>query len=383
MAARIERIALNKLLRIKASAFVLSGLVIALAATVSALGDLPKLSLSQPLTVKWRYDSDQTLDLTPATDGTAVYLPMAGGIVIALNATDGQLRWKSETGGDMSASPAADTRAVYVSTAYGDIVDGQHHLHGALHALGKEAGVTLWMRTIQAPIHGALVVGEKALFGGSVDGRVYAFDKNTGLVIWINQFEAAFSSQPVLSGKLLYIGGEDGTLLALDQNTGNVVWKYRTHGPIRGPAAVANGTVYFGSGDGYVYAFSESRSDLSWRRRTGAGVQGVAAVDTRLLVASLDNFVYCFSLNNGKDLWRRQLPGRLSAQPVTASDGALFTPLSSDAAIVLGLRDGKRVNTLPLGAENSSGASPIIAANLVLITAPGGLLAFAHPAGKP
>jgi outer membrane protein assembly factor BamB len=342
-----------------------------------------QLSLSQPLTVKWRYVSDQTTSLTPATDGARIYLPLAGGTVVALNVADGQLRWKSDSGGDLSASPAADDRSVYVATEFDAVVEGRPHERGALRALGKEAGVTLWMRTLQAPLRGALVVGEKALFGGAIDGRVYAFDKRTGLTLWSSQYSAAFSSQPLLSGARLYIGSEDGALLAIDQANGRIVWRYRTRGPIRGPVAIANGIVYFGSGDGYAYAVREAGFDLLWRRRTGAGVQAVATVDNGLMVASLDNFVYLFSLNTGRHLWRRQLPGRIAAPPVTASDGALFTPLSSDSAIVLSLRDGKPVNTLSIGEENSSAASPISAGQLVFVTAPHGLLAFAGSNARP
>jgi outer membrane protein assembly factor BamB len=137
--------------------------------------------------------------------------------------------------------------------------------------------------------------------------------------------------------------------------------------------------VYFGSADGSVYAFSDIRKKLVWRRRTGAGVEAVAVVEEGVLASSLDNYAYFLSLNKGALIWRRQLPGRISAKPVTANDGALFTPFSTDAAIVLNLRDGKPVNTLPLGEENSSAAAPVIVEDRVVITAPHGLLAFAAP----
>ncbi len=336
-----------------------------------------QVALSQPLTVKWRYDSDQTTDLTPATDRNRVYLPLIGGSIVCLNANNGQLHWKSDEGGAISASPAVDERSVYVATQPETTADTQYR--GALRALSKETGVTIWMRTLQAPLRGGLVAGSEAIFGGATDGRVQAFDKRTGRTLWANQYSSPFSSQPQLSGDRLYLGAEDGMLLAVDQKSGQVAWRYRTHGPVRGPVAITNGIVYFGSGDGYVYAFSESRAHLLWRRRTGAGVQAVAAVESGLLVASLDNFVYFFSLNGGHHMWRQQLPGRIASQPATARDGALFTPLSSDSAIVLGLTNGKPVNTLPVGEDNSRSASPIIVAHLVLITTPRGLLAFAGP----
>jgi outer membrane protein assembly factor BamB len=344
-----------------------------------------QLALSLPLVVKWRYQSDQTSNLTPAADKTTVFLPLTGGTLISLNATDGKLIWRAEAGGEFSAAPATDERSVYAATRYSEAAQGQvqGQVHGTLRALSKTTGVTLWMRTVPGPLGGTLVVGENAVFAGSADGRVYAFDKRTGLTLWINQYAEEFSSEPSLSGKLVYFGGDSGNLFALDQSTGQLAWQYHTHGAIQGAIAVANGIVYFGSGDGYVYAFSELRAKLLWRRRTGAAVQAVVVVDNGLLAASLDNFTYLLSLHKGALIWRRQLPGRIPARPVTAPDGALFTPLSTESAIVLSLHDGKPANTLSLGEENSSSAAPIAVDNLILITTSHGLLAFAAPQPGP
>ncbi|MFS8086832.1 MAG: PQQ-binding-like beta-propeller repeat protein [Acidobacteriota bacterium] len=356
-------------------------LVFSALALIAGPSTQAQTALSQPLIVKWRYESDRTTNLTPASDGKTVFLPLAEGMLVALNPADGKLIWRGETGGEFSAAPAADDRSVFLATRYSGTEQG--HAQGTLRALSKSTGVTRWMRTLPAPLAGSLVAGPNALFAGSADGRVYAFDKRTGLTLWINQYAEGFSSQPALAEHFVYLGSEAGTLLALDQATGALAWQYRARARIQGPIAIVNGTVFFGSGDGYVYAFSQSRSKLVWRRRTGAAVQAVAAVDNGLLAASLDNFAYLLSLNKGALVWRRLLPGRISSRPITAADGALFTPLSTDSAIVLGLRDGKPVNTLALGEDNSSSAAPIVVENLVLITVPHGLLAFAAPQQKP
>ena len=340
-----------------------------------------QIALSQPLVVKWRYQSDQTTNLTPAADKTTVFLPLAAGTLIALNAADGKLLWKAEAGGDFSAAPTTDDRSVYAATKYSEIEQG--HVHGTLRALSKPTGVTLWMRTLPAPLGAGLAAGVNALFAGDVDGRVYAFDKHTGLALWINHYAEGFSSEPLVAGQFVYLGSDAGNLLALDQATGRLVWQYHSHGAIQGPIAAANGIIYFGSGDGYVYAFSESRRKLLWRRRTGAAVQAVVVVENGLLAASLDNFAYLLSLKKGALVWRRQLPGRIPARPFTAADGALFTPMSTDSAVVLGLRDGKPANTLPLGEENSSSAAPIVVGDLVLIATSHGVLAFAAPPQSP
>jgi outer membrane protein assembly factor BamB len=339
-----------------------------------------QVALSQPLTVRWQYDSDRTVNLTPATDGERIYLPLASGTVVSLRATDGQLFWKTDIGGELSASPVADEQAVYIASMLGGPPSKDPRAEGALRALGREGGITLWMRTFRLPLRGALAMNETTLFAGGSDGRFYALDKRTGKFIWVMQYWSPFASRPVVSGSHLYVGSDDGTLFSLDQATGKQVWRYRTRGAVRGRVAVVDGVVYFGSADGFVYAVDEVDGRLRWRTRTGAGVQAVASVPGGLLVASLDNFVYSLSLTRGDRLWKRQLAGRLAAEPLTTSDGALFTPLSGDTVVVLDLRDGKQLNTLPVGEDSNTAASPIVAGNVLLVTTRRGLLAFSRPA---
>ncbi len=339
---------------------------------IPAFGVNAEVLLSQPLTVRWRYESTVTLNLTPAFDNERIYLPLAGGAIVALKAKDGQLFWRSEMGGELSASPVADENAIYVASE----TVGQPA--GVLRALGREGGVTHWMTPLVRPLRGALTISGGKLFAGGSDGRAYAFDKRTGGVLWSIPFSSPFNGQPVLKDHRVYFGSEDGTLLALDEATGRVLWRYRTKGAVRGPVAVNGKSVFFGSGDGYVYAVSTDRGRLKWRKRTGAGVEAVVLTGDGLLAASLDNFAYFLNLK-GAQLWKKQLPGRISAQPLTVEEAALFTPLSSSAGVVLGLKDGKQVNSLPTGDELTSSASPILVGDAVILTTEHGLLAFARP----
>jgi eukaryotic-like serine/threonine-protein kinase len=334
--------------------------------------------LAQPLTVRWKYESNVTLNLTPAFDNERIYLPLAGGTIVALKARDGQLLWRSEMGGELSASPIADDAMIYVASET-TTPDGQPRgSSGALRALGREGGVTQWMTPLVKPLRGALTVAGRKLFAGGSDGRAYAFDKFTGGVLWSIPFTAPFNTQPVLDAGRVYLGSEDGTLITLDESTGRVIWRYRTKGAVHGRVAVADNTVFFGSGDGYVYAVSADKGRLKWRKRTGGGVEAVAVAGDTVLAASLDNFAYSLNLK-GTMLWKKLLPGRISAQPLMLQETALFTPLSSSVAVVLGLKDGKQLNSLQTGDELSSSASPVIVGDAVIVTTEHGLLAFGRP----
>src|SRR5829696_2139279 len=342
--------------------------------------------LSQPLTVRWRYESPVTLNLTPAFDNERVYLPLAGGTIVALKAKDGQLFWRSDMGGELSASPVADETSIYVASETKVQPNETQKPAGALRALGREGGVTQWMTPLVRPLRGSLALSGGKIFAGGSDGRAYAFDKRTGGVLWSIPFALVFSGQPVAKGGKVYLGSEDGTVLALDEATGQLLWRYRTQGAIHGPVAVTDEHVFFGSGDGYVYALSADKGKMKWRKRTGGGVESVVlAGSDSLLAASLDNFAYLLNLK-GTMIWKKLLPGRISAQPLTVAETALFTPLSSSEAVVLGLKDGKQVNTLAAGEELTSSAAPIIVGDAVILTTEHGLLAFARPsdsASKP
>lgn len=352
-------------------------LTVVFAATVPAAVTDGELALSKPLTLKWRYETDQTSNLTPAADGKTIYLPLANGTLVALDANDGKLRWKAEAGGEFSAAPVVDDRVVYVATQYPGVEPNM--IRGTLRAISKDTGITLWLRTLPSPIRGSVAPGTNAVFGGTANGSVYAFNKHDGLTIWSDQYDDSFEGRPTIWKNRLYIGSLAGWLLALDESSGRVVWRYHSRGAIRGSIAAVNSSVVFGSDDNYVYAFDERRRKLIWKRRTGAAVQDVAAVNSGLLACSFDNFAYFFSLKKGAVVWRQLLPGRIPAKPLIASDGALFTPLSTDNAIVLDLKDGKPINRLELGEENASSAGPIVAENKVLITTPHGLAAFSAP----
>ena len=338
------------------------------------------IGLSKPLTLRWKYASEFTVGLTPTVAQERVYLPLGFGTILCLGVVDGALQWKSETGGEISASPVADEHGVYIASSTNDASAAfTGNAGGALRAMGREGGVTLWMRTLTAPVQGALTATQTTIFGGARDGKIYSIQKSTGEIVWAKQFPAAFDSSPLVAESRLYIGSEDGSLFAVDQTTGTTLWRYRTHGAIRGKPVLVDGLLFFGSLDGYVYALRATDGRLRWRTRTGAGVQSLIGTSTGLLAPSLDNFVYMLSFARGNRVWKHQLTGRLTAPPLAANDGALFTPLTGEAGVVLDLRDGRQLNTLPLGADSATAAAPVIAGELLLLTTRHGLLAFSHP----
>lgn len=341
--------------------------------------DAPRqLSLSDPLKIRWHYHTSLTLTLSPAIMKQSVYLPLAGGALIALDAKTGELLWKTEMGGEVSSAPAVDARAIYVATAVGQNSADFLPTGGAVRAVSHESGVTLWVRALNGSLQGAFAQTADALFAGSADGRVYAFKKQTGEILWSHAYlPTGFASHPVILGNTLFIGNEDGTLFAIDAREGKVQWRYRTLGAIRGSLVARDGAICFGSADGKVYAADIKSGKELWNKRTGAGVQSLAGGgDDQVLVASLDNFAYLLNLRTGTQIWKRQLAGRITSQPLIHRSGAVLTALSSNAAVILSLPNGAQLNAVPLEEDEATGASPVVVNDLLLITTRRGLFAY-------
>jgi outer membrane protein assembly factor BamB len=336
-----------------------------------------QLTLSKPLHLRWSFETNGIVNITPASDEQIIYVPLGDGVVVALRVADGELFWKSEIGGRISASPVADAKGVYVaSESFQPRVSPYPQATGVLRALSRQSGVTMWMRTLPSPIRGVLVSNQSVLFGGTSDGRLYAIRKETGEILWVKYNSSPFNSFPVLSGNSLYVGDAAGNLLAIEQTTGQTLWRYRTHSALDNPAVIIEGSVFAGSQDGSVYAVDESTGRLKWRVRTGAAVQSIVAAGKCLLATSLDNFVYCLSPQRGVRLWKYRLAGRVLARPLVLDDGVLLTPLVGDEGVILSLQDGKKVNSIYVGEDNNTGASPLLSGNLIFLTTRKGLLAF-------
>lgn len=336
---------------------------------------------SRPLHLRWLFETDGLADITPASDEQAVYVPLNEGVVVSLKVADGALLWKSEVGGRISASPVADARRVYIaSETFQPHSSPYPQATGALRALSRQSGVTMWMRTLPSPIQGTLVSNETTLFGVTSDGRLYAIRRETGEILWIKYSASSFNSFPVLSRSYLYVCDGEGNLQAIEQASGRTLWRYRTHKGLENPVIASEGSVFAGSQDGSVYAINESDGRLMWRVRTGAAIQSIIVAGKCILATSLDNFVYCLSPQRGARLWKYRLAGRVLARPLVLDESVLLTPLAGDEGVILSLQDGKKVNSVYVGEDNNTGASPLLSGNLILLTTRKGLLAFSSQA---
>jgi outer membrane protein assembly factor BamB len=357
-------------------------LLINLFAAISPVFAQPTKSAT-PLVVRWSYVSDSLTELTPNGDADAIYVPVLPSELISLGSDDGLLRWKADIGGAISSPTAFDSQRVYIISESQAFGDGTGKTSGVVRAISRASGVTSWVKEFPRPFRRGVAASSVSLFAALDDGRLYSVDKLTGETRWVVQFPRSLVAAPILEGDKLYALTSDGYLVALNQRTGKILLRYQTGGAVLLQASIQQGILYLGTGDGYILALGDQGGRLFplWRRRAGTGLQDITATQEGVLVTASDNFILLLEPHRGRRLWKRQLPARLAASPSPGSGIAIFAPIGEDACIALSLRDGKVINSLPIGKDNGVVATPLLVGDSVFIPTRKGLLAFA-PAGR-
>lgn len=287
--------------------------------------------------------------------------------------------------------------------------------NGTFWCLDKKDGSVLWQRKI---LHGAnskrifsspAYLNNTIYFGG-YDGNFYALDAETGKVKWVS-FDADWvGSSPCVSSNLnlVFVGMEfsfwkkKGGVAAYDSETGRRVWLTSssefTHGS---PAFSEKYTIVIcGSNDGYVYGIQAKKGTILWSYYAGGEVKGacvlspneeyvavatfnncyvifetrtgklVSKIDTmeanfsspawidnaRVVCPSLDKNIYCFSVKEGKIIWKYNTSARVFAKPVLIQD-KIYIGTNEGALLVIDKNSGDLVSKRYLIERITNGVS--------------------------
>src|SRR5262249_58182721 len=95
----------------------------------------------------------------------------------------------------------------------------------------------------------------------------------------------------------------------------------------------------------------------------------------RLVVGSLDNFLYAISPASGDRLWKRRLDNRIVFPVIVQGDALMVAPFRGDHVPIFLLSDGRRVNYYRLNRGYEIVASPTFVDGTLLVPTDKGLVA--------
>jgi len=249
-------------------------------------------------------------------------------------------RWHTRLGGQVYASPVVFDGIVYVGST-----------GGVLNAVDASDGRIVWTHSTGSPIHGAVAVDADAVYVAADNGVLQRLDRASGKPVWryelgggdvprVLPHPAVFDwdwqgAQPLLADGLVMIGSADGSFHAVDAESGASRWRFATRGKIRVGAALDGDRVVIGSDDHFIYALDRASGREIWRFDSGAAIDATPVVhDGRVLVGNRGYGLHALAADTGELQWKQFWWGSWVES----------TPVVVDGVIYIGASDLRRVS---------------------------------------
>ena len=196
--------------------------------------------------------------------------------------------------------------------------------NGYLVAIDSVSGVDLWTKQTQDLVSGAVTVGFKKIFYGTLDGDLIALDFKDGTEIWRSKVSSEILSPPVTNGSIVAAQTSDGKITGFNIKDGEQKWVHQNTIPkltLRGTATpiLAKGFIFTGFANGKVsmiypdsgairlempVTMNEGKSELE----RVVDVDGKSIVSNNILVsASYQGNITAIDLQQGQIAWQEKI----------------------------------------------------------------------------
>jgi outer membrane protein assembly factor BamB len=194
--------------------------------------------------------------------------------------------------------------------------------NGVVVAVNAAEGDRIWKQDLEVAITGGVGVGNGMVLVGTETAVVYALNAADGEVLWQSTVSSEVLAAPATDGKVVVLQSIDGRLTGLDAKDGHELWTYENAVPalsLRGTSSpfVLNGFVISAQAGGTVVSLAMDNGTLRWEERvaipTGnsdidrlVDIDGDLAVNDSgvLLVPSYQGYLSAIDPVTGQTRWR-------------------------------------------------------------------------------
>ena len=285
--------------------------------------------------------------------------------------------WKTLSGGYLE-SQAIDTENLFLVTSFENVDRKKSYI---LNSISLGTGITNWQLKINEHYKVLIneIADEKVLILMIDDTRLMAVSKDAGKIIWTKEYieKIVDVNKSVSDLEELYILSGNG-LTNIQKNSGQIIneFKFKSNEisiGVIGRSFVLNG---YPTGDIIKVSIGANQNDVIWKIKAGGGISGLVPYKDEILVTSLDNFIYLYSIENGKLRWKRRVAGRINIEPRIYGDLAIVLNSGNNAASVIDLRDGKVINQIQVEEETYFTGQPFVLGKYLIFQTSKGIYFF-------
>ena len=258
-----------------------------------------------------------------------------------------------------------------------------------IYCLNKENGSIIWHFKTLSDACGVAYANNNIYTTGD-DGYLRCINASTGLEKWSIKREGEVYSQPLIMNNTVIIGDESGTILMVNKNNGKIIVEKKiADSNIRGGLSSDGKYMYAAFVEGKIVCLdlkgnSVWESTPEFHGEHGEDFKSIYGAPTiagnQLIVPFVRSTyydmpaVYAFNKTNGKLLWKatdngyKPLHGNIRSSVAVSNDAIFYGSPYSNTLTILGLKDGKLVNEIPMGeATDPHWSSPVITNNTLYL----------------
>jgi outer membrane protein assembly factor BamB len=273
--------------------------------------------------------------------------------------------------------PLVEDGRIFVATYEGDVI-----------ALNESDGSELWRRSgLHGGIIGQLNSAGNALVFGTIDGRLWSIDKANGATTttWPPKgidLPDGIWAPVAIEGDTGYVATIGGQLFAFDLATGEFRWprSFEVSAAIADLALVGPGRLFVPSLSKNVYIVDTATgaaigppakaSDWVWMQPAVRGGQAY--------FGDFSGRIFALDITTGKGRLLGELPAKLKSTPALIGDTLVIADRDRNVAF-FDTRDGKKLNTVPVGEKGTIRAALKVANGFVYVATTKGTLFKADP----
>jgi eukaryotic-like serine/threonine-protein kinase len=254
------------------------------------------------------------VESSPVLADGVLWVGTDDGELVAVDVASGRESRRLKLGRMIRSSPlvAGDAVVIGVLSAKAD---------GAVMAVSRTSGKTLWTRPIGPTFSSPSAAGDSVLIG-SDRGSLHALDAVKGTPRFAHALGGKVRATAAVAAGLAIVGDFEGRLAAVRVSDGSRAWTIELGQPIYSSAYLASGLCIVGCHDGRIHAVDAATGALRFALATrGPVVSSVAGGEPALLAGSTDGSLYVFDAAGSL---RQQLaiaPGGTQSSPALDAEG--------------------------------------------------------------
>lgn len=285
---------------------------------------LVPVAIAPQLKILWQREfTDATFDTSPVICGDAVFIGDSCGALYALDKNSGKTLWEKKLADGIATAVAISPAKISSEKNSREsqnlfVVDDENFLH----ALALENGESRWSVKLSGAVYSSPNCDAESVWVATQSGEVAAYKiktlpNETAQNLWTWKSDDQLRSFPALSAEKIFVAGCDGALHILNYRDGKEIATIPLDSPTGSGCAVSKNMAFVGTEGNEFLGIDLAQNAISWRHKSTQPFRAPAAIfaDT-VIFGGYDKTLYAADTVTGKIRWQYKTRGRIDGGAV-------------------------------------------------------------------